>query len=214
MDRRAHYLGVALRLFMEHGFNGVSMDQLVSAAGGSKATLYRYFDSKERLFEAIIDDLSDSTAPPPADLHFDDVDLEDGLRILGRATARAAMDQRAIVLFRLAMGEHARFPNLGVALFEHGPAVGYRRFRDFVAAKQAAGEIEVADHQIAAEQFLGAIVGHQQLRVALGVSHATTDEMDARVETAIKLFVAAYRTTSAETTEPTGRPGVRALRHR
>lgn len=196
MDRRAHYLDVALRLFLEHGFNGVSMDQLVAAAGGSKATLYRYFDSKERLFEAIIDDLSDSTSPGPA-AHLGNVELETGLRMLGRATASAALDERATVLFRLAVGEHARFPSLGTVLFEHGPAVGYGRFREFVAAKQAAGEIDVPDHQIAAEQFLGAIVGHQQLRVALGVSHPTAADMEARVETAVRVFLAAYRTQEA-----------------
>ncbi len=61
MDRRTHYLGCALELFSAHGYHGVSMDQLVAAAGGSKATLYRYFASKEELFAAIIDDLTTRT---------------------------------------------------------------------------------------------------------------------------------------------------------
>ena len=47
MDRRANYVEVALRLFAEHGYHGVTMDEVVAEAGGSKATLYRYFASKE-----------------------------------------------------------------------------------------------------------------------------------------------------------------------
>jgi len=193
MDRRSNYLEIALELFLEHGFNGVSMDQLVERAGGSKATLYRYFDSKEQLFEAIIDDLSDRTAPPAAGGDLGDLELEDGLRALGRATAAAALNEPVVGILRLALGEYARFPNLARTLFEHGPAAGYARFRQFTEAKDAAGEISVGDHQIAAEQFLAGIVGHQQLRMALGVGTPTPDDIERRIDAAIASFLAAYR---------------------
>lgn len=183
-----------MQLFIEHGFNGVSMDHLVATAGGSKATLYRYFDSKEKLFEAIIDDLSQRTAPPGSTDDLATLDLETGLRSIGRATAAAALSERVIVLLRLALGEFARFPSLAATLFDHGPAVSYERLRRFLTAKREAGEINVPDIQIAAEQFLGGIVGHQQLRMALGVGAPTNAEIYQRIEAAIAAFIATYRT--------------------
>ena len=120
-DRRAHYVEIALQLFMQHGFNGVSTDQLVAASGGSKATLYRYFPSKEALFAAIIDDVAAPALAAEGDDSWDAVDLAVGLRRIGRATADAALDPRTILLMRLAVGEHARFPQLAATLFEHGP---------------------------------------------------------------------------------------------
>jgi AcrR family transcriptional regulator len=68
-------------LFIEHGFNGLSTDQLVAASGGSKATLYRYFPSKEALFEAIIDDIAAPALDTDGEDTWDDVDLEEGLRL-------------------------------------------------------------------------------------------------------------------------------------
>jgi AcrR family transcriptional regulator len=192
VDRRARYLDAALALFLEHGYHGVSMDQLVAACGGSKATLYRYFPSKTALFEAIIDDVANRTAPPE---HADDLaamSVGDGLRLLGRATAAAALDLRTIVMLRLAVGEQARFPELGQSLYEHGPARTYARLRAFLTAKQASGEVRIDDLQVAAEQFLGGIIGHQQLRLTLGLDHPGSAAMEARVEAAVTTFLAAY----------------------
>lgn len=194
MDRRAHYLDTALAMFAEHGYNGVSMDQLVSEAGGSKATLYRYFSSKQQLFEAIIDDLSAANAPSDDIGDLSSLELTDGLHRLGTGIAAAALSEQAIVLLRLALGELTRFPELGRTLFERGPAMSYRRFRVFVAAKHAAGEVHVPDLDIAAEQFIGGIVGHQQLRKALGISQPSPADITARIDAATAAFVATYAT--------------------
>jgi len=193
MDRRAHYLSTALELFSAHGFNGVSMDQLVAAVGGSKATLYRYFSSKEQLFAAIIADLTTATVNRRSSAELAGLSLEEGLRAIGHATARAGLSEQATVLFRLAVGEYVRFPELAQTMFDHGPAVSYGRLRDFLAARVEAGEVEIDDLQIAAEQFLGGIVGHQQLRRALGQDTADASGISARVEAAITTFLAAHR---------------------
>lgn len=193
MDRRAHYLEVALGLFAAHGFHGVSIDQLVAAAGGSKATLYRYFSSKEELFEAIIANLTDTTVADRSVDELADLALEEGLRAIGHATARAALSEQATVLYRLAVGEYVRFPRLAHVMFERGPAVSYARLRDFITRRAATGEIHLDDPQIAAEQFLGGIVGHLQLRRALGQAPTDPTQITARVEAAVKTFLAAHR---------------------
>lgn len=47
--RREAMLDVALDLFCEVGFEAASMSQIAARVGGSKATLYNYFSSKEEL---------------------------------------------------------------------------------------------------------------------------------------------------------------------
>lgn len=53
-DKRAAILRAAQMLFLRDGFSVTSMDAVTQEAGVSKATVYAYFDSKEKLFEALI----------------------------------------------------------------------------------------------------------------------------------------------------------------
>ncbi|MEO0358739.1 MAG: TetR/AcrR family transcriptional regulator, partial [Pseudomonadota bacterium] len=46
----------ALKVFMEHGFEGASVDEIARVAGVSKATLYSYFPDKAQLFSAVAQD--------------------------------------------------------------------------------------------------------------------------------------------------------------
>ncbi len=45
----------ATELFLEKGYDAVSLDDIVNHAGGSKASIYKYFGNKEGLFTAICD---------------------------------------------------------------------------------------------------------------------------------------------------------------
>lgn len=43
-------IDVASRLFMDHGYDGVSMQQIATAANMTKGSPYYHFESKEDLF--------------------------------------------------------------------------------------------------------------------------------------------------------------------
>jgi AcrR family transcriptional regulator len=53
-ERPAELTAAALRLFSERGFAATRLEDVAAAAGVSKATVYLYFDNKERLFEAVV----------------------------------------------------------------------------------------------------------------------------------------------------------------
>ena len=52
--RRAQLVEVASRLFAEHGYHSLSMEQLAEAAGVSKPVLYQHFPSKRDLYLALL----------------------------------------------------------------------------------------------------------------------------------------------------------------
>lgn len=54
--RRAQLVEVAGRLFAEHGYHSLSMEQLADAAGVSKPVFYQHFPSKRDLYLALLRD--------------------------------------------------------------------------------------------------------------------------------------------------------------
>ena len=52
-DKQDRILDAALRLFAERGFHGTAMPALAREAGVGAGTIYRYFDSKESLVNAL-----------------------------------------------------------------------------------------------------------------------------------------------------------------
>ncbi|MGW5352950.1 TetR/AcrR family transcriptional regulator [Streptomyces sp. NPDC004031] len=54
-ELREHILFTAKNVFLETGFERTSMDQLAARAETSKRTLYAHFESKDKLFLAVVD---------------------------------------------------------------------------------------------------------------------------------------------------------------
>jgi AcrR family transcriptional regulator len=55
VQTREHLLATAGSLFGEKGYGATSIDDIVGAAGTSRATLYAYFDGKEAVLSAIVE---------------------------------------------------------------------------------------------------------------------------------------------------------------
>lgn len=59
--RRAEILDEALRIFLERGYDNVSLNDVIGEAGLSKGMFYHHFESKEDLLVALFDQVSDQT---------------------------------------------------------------------------------------------------------------------------------------------------------
>lgn len=193
LGRRDEYLDAAMRRFGEHGYVGTSMDMLVADVGGSKATLYRHFPTKADLVRGLMERVAETIGPEDDDPADSSASLDDELTALGRRACRAVWSPSAVAVLRLALGEYGRFPELAHTLWEAGPARTYANFHAFIAERERRGELEVDEPQIAAEQFLGGLVGHQQLKIAFGVTEPPSEaEREARVAEAVRWFVLRY----------------------
>jgi AcrR family transcriptional regulator len=95
---RKAILRAASELLLEHGLNQISMDAVAERAGASKATIYRWWPSKELL---ALDALFSEWTPQPANSH-DTGSLEGDLLALVRPWARRLVkkpDGRVIAAF-------------------------------------------------------------------------------------------------------------------
>jgi AcrR family transcriptional regulator len=62
--KRKQIRAAARRLFLDRGFAETSMDAVTAAAGVSKQTLYRYYESKSALFGDVLGQLIAEPRPP------------------------------------------------------------------------------------------------------------------------------------------------------
>ncbi len=180
---------------------------IVAEAGGSKATLYKYFPTKEKLVEGLMEAVAERMNRDHADASLDSMPLRAALTKIGRATLEGVCSQTGIDLYRLSLAELDRFPELARTVWAHGPAVTYAAFIRFLERRRERNEIEFEDAQLTAEHFIAAIAGHIQNKVAMRICDPPGPrEMTRRVASAVDLFVSRYATASARRSVPrTGR---------
>lgn len=168
-QRREHIIAVAAEVFARDGYGGTTMATIAAQLGGSKATLYKYFPSKERLFEAVMDHRCTAVLAPLRALRDDaDDDLETllarfGTRFLAKIYETAAHD-----IHRMVQSEGPRFPEIADAFFKSGPDAVIEHLRATLERFADRGAIVACDLALLAGQFLGMLRGDRHLRFATG----------------------------------------------
>ena len=113
---------VAADLFLKRGYEGVTIDKIVEAAGGSKSTVYSEFGGKCGLFISSIESLCRESTEPLTKLDYTGLNLEESLKKLSFHILKFVTAKRSVDLYRLAIGEAANCPEVGEAWYKFGPA--------------------------------------------------------------------------------------------
>jgi AcrR family transcriptional regulator len=77
---RGQLIEVATGLFAEHGYDGTSIEAVLTAAGVSRGALYYHFAGKEALFTAVLDALSERIIAQQTEIISGCTDPVDALR--------------------------------------------------------------------------------------------------------------------------------------
>jgi TetR/AcrR family transcriptional repressor of mexJK operon len=191
--KRQGIIAAASDLFMHQGYGATSMDAIARAAGVSKATLYAYFASKDVLFATIIQEACRANMAVEDFLPDDVADLSAALSALGGQTLRFLLEERALSIHRVVIAESIRFPELGRAFYDNGPAAFSGAFSSWLLRQQALGRLVVPDPVIASDQFIGLLKTGLYSRASLGLTpRASEAAIDATVAAAVGTFMAAY----------------------
>jgi TetR/AcrR family transcriptional repressor of mexJK operon len=189
-------LNAAGRLFLGQGFAAVSMDSVAREAGVSKATLYAYFSGKDALFAAIVAGRCASMVEQSRLVGGHEAPIAEGLRRQIDFWLRFLISPGALGTYRTVLAEGARFPELGRAFFEAGPAVGLAWIGQWIAEEQRRGRLRPDfDARRAAGQFMALLRGDLYIQVALGLMPAPSEEViaaevDAATDTLLRAFAA------------------------
>lgn len=152
-ERKAQILWVATEKFLAHGFDGVSLDDIVLTVGGSKTNVYSYFGNKEGLFRAVIESLCELFLRNFKKVNLSGKDARTGLTLLGTTLLKSLMLDKHIAFQRLVLAESGRFPGLGQTWFDDGPQQSRQRMAGFIAQCQQAGQLRKADPMLSATLF-------------------------------------------------------------
>jgi AcrR family transcriptional regulator len=191
--KRRQILDGARQVFRAHGFDGASMGEIARAAGVSKGTLYVYFDSKEKLFEALTIEEKESLAEALFSLDAEDPDVRAVLSRLGQSYLATMAQPDHISSIRMVIGAVEKFPRLGQIFFEAGRRQGIARLKSYFDRQVEAGRLLIDDTELAAMQFLDLCQSGLLRRLLFGAGGApTAREITYNVENAIRVFFAAY----------------------
>jgi AcrR family transcriptional regulator len=188
--RLAKMLAAATDLFLRDGYEQTSIDSILTLSGGSKATLYAYFPTKEDLFRAVIDGVLVTTSYAHLDITHDVRNVltqfaVDRLHVIFSARHRAVL--------RLIIAERERFPDLARLYFERGPQRGHRLLVDYLQAVGTHGLLDVDDAEEAAEFFVGMLMHRWYKELLLLNAPTPSDEqIQQRSEHVVGRFLGAF----------------------
>ncbi|WP_039580243.1 TetR/AcrR family transcriptional regulator [Sphingopyxis fribergensis] len=167
--RREELLSAAATIFFEQGYAATRIDDIIERTGGSKRNIYSEFGNKEGLFAAII---SEQASRALSALTIDNVagqSLEEILLDFGHRLIDIYMSPALLGVYRIAITEFARFPELVRRFYALGPGRAAATLADVLEAAKARGDIRVDDCIMAGDHFVGMIRGNMHLHVMLGL---------------------------------------------
>ena len=184
--RMDHLLAMAKRTFTVKGFAATTMDDVAGAAGMSKKTLYKLFDSKTELFRAML-----SRSLPQA--RFAGVPLQGPptaqLRTLLRRIADVALSPDEIALHRLIVGERLASPGLGAMFSEVILSAGLDEVTDVLRRTTLNEKLRGLPAPRVTEMLLGLVFGHDHFRLLADDGfHFNRRVLNQRIDTGIALF--------------------------
>ncbi|MHA6820638.1 TetR/AcrR family transcriptional regulator C-terminal domain-containing protein [Ralstonia pseudosolanacearum] len=191
--KRDAILEAAARLFREVGFERASMAEISTRVGGSKATLYNYFESKEALFFEV---MFLSALPEFQGTHHalgaSGEDLDKALLRFGERFLAVLYSPDVQAARRLAIAEAGR-SELGQLCYARGPAKGHAHVADFLREAMEAGRLRRADPNVVARHFL-ALLEAELLDGFLfqALEPVDTGQIRAVAQRAVAAFMAAY----------------------
>jgi AcrR family transcriptional regulator len=191
-EKRQAIMAAATETFRELGFDGTSMSEIASRWGGSKATLYAHFGSKELLFMEVII----AAAEEQGEGLFDEIKNCDNLRVgledLGLRYLQLIMSPGPTAIYRLAVAQGGR-SDLGQHFFGRGPGRFIAEMTGVMALFIEEGNLRKENPEVMALQLKALYEAEAGERRLLGMPTSNAKaNLKAAVQRAVDVFLRAY----------------------
>ncbi len=187
---RARILDAAFAAFTKSGYAATSTLEIATRARVSKRELYALVGNKQEMLVACISARA-RRLQVPADLPVpqDRETLAHILSSFGTQLVREITDPTVVAVFRLAIAEAVRAPELAQALDSIGREASRAALRQIMTRAQASGLLEGRPDELA-EQFSGLLWGSLMVSLLLGVAERPSSrDVAARARDAAAAFL-------------------------
>lgn len=196
-DIRDRVLRAGFEAFGELGFDGTSTLEIATRAKVSKRELYALFDDKQSIVVECIKwrtsqmQLPFDSLPQPSDART----LSAVLIKFGTALLTGVCDPSVLMVFRFAVAEAHRTPEIAKALNERGREASRRVFIDLVEAAQADGLLLPVPSAEIGDFYFSLLWGDLLLRLLMGLARLPAKaDIETRARQAAERLMATYST--------------------
>lgn len=191
-QKYAQVLAGARRVFLSDGYEGASVDDIAKAAGISKATLYRHFPDKAALFSAVLAQECRTQAELHPELCYHDRPFAEFLLDLARDVLNFTLSDFGQAIFRIAVAESGRFPQVGATFYDTGSEMNRIRLAPALRLAVERGELMPLDPDYAAHVFYGICkAGLAHRRLFKGYT-PTGEEIEHHARLTVETFLRAF----------------------
>jgi AcrR family transcriptional regulator len=191
---RERVLKAAFTLFRENGFSSTSMLDIVTRARVSKRDLYALFNNKHAVLAACISERAqrmrrplDTTIPVPQTPDA----LATLLVELGVSILKTVCQPEVLTVFRLAIAESDRAPEIARTLDSRGREANQKALAELVGKAQARGLVRAGDPGALAARYLAVLGGDLMIRLLMRVREAPNErEIEVRARAATETLMA------------------------
>ena len=158
-DRPGEIVQAALAVFAERGFAAAKLDEIAARAGVSKGAVYLYFETKEDVFRAVVEQaISPNMQAIAAMIAAHPGPFSDLLRAVPERIAAMIEAMPVGGVVKMVIGEARNFPELARVWHDElvGQALG--GLTDAIRAAQARGEVRSGDPRTFALQVIAPLV--------------------------------------------------------
>lgn len=186
--RRQAFLQAAREVFLEHGYEAASVNDVVRLAGGSLATLYAQFGNKEGLFLAFMQDQHDRFIREmrPSE-PVDHLALEEALQVVGEQFLRRLLDRDAVAFYRVMVAEGRKVPEHLRRFFAGG---GANQVYDELIAQLTKAGLSDTDARESMFYFIDLLRSRLHFQAVANVDYRVSDaELKAHVTRAVQFLL-------------------------
>jgi AcrR family transcriptional regulator len=189
-------LQAATAVFCREGLAGASIDHIASEAGVSRQTVYNQVGDKEKLFIAVVQDVTARSSARLFEVmssfpaHSGDLET-DLIEFAVRLTGRCMCDESGTALRKLIENEGQRYPELFAAWKEYGPGKTWPAMAAAFARLAHDGRLDITDTNLAARQFMALINADLPNTIHMG-QPPTEEELRAAATNAVRTFLRAF----------------------
>jgi AcrR family transcriptional regulator len=194
--KRVSVVEAAASVFCREGYAGANIDLIAAEAGVSRQTVYNHHGDKEKLFVAVVRDLTErcnagifatiaSFPDQPTDL---EADL---IAFAVRMNRNCICNRDGRFLRKLIQAEGERYPELFAEWREQGPGRTWSALAARFARLAFAGHLSIGDPDVAARQFLALVNAELQITFMLGGT-PTEEEVLRSATNGVRTFLSAF----------------------